>query len=130
MNQNVKQKFDAYPESARESLLMILTIAKEEQLGPVTESLKWGEPSYCVKGGSAVRMDWKEKSPNQFSVYFHCKTILVDTFKELYKNELVFEGNRALVFFCDHELHKTALGHCLSLALKYHQLKHLPMLGV
>jgi len=42
-------------------------------------------------------MAWKASKPNQYALYFHCKTTLVDTFKELYSDVLTFEGNRAIV---------------------------------
>ena len=58
---------------------------------------EWGEPSYLVKGGSTIRMDWKKANPEQYAMYFHCKTKLVDTFKELYQDVFKFEGNRAII---------------------------------
>lgn len=108
---------------------MILAEAKENGLGEVEETLKWGEPSYLVKGGSTVRYDWKEKSPDQYAIYFNCNTKLVDTFKELYGDKFRFEGNRAIVFGIKDFLHKKELKHCIKLTLTYHKVKHLPMLG-
>ena len=55
------------------------------------ETLKWGEPSYLTKYGSTVRMDWKEKNPEQFAVYFKCTSALVPTFKTIYKDKFKFE---------------------------------------
>ena len=133
MKQEVEEKFKGYPASIRKKLEtirdMILTEAKENGLGEVDETLKWGEPSYLVKGGSAVRYDWKEKYPNQYAIYFNCNTKLVDTFKELYGDKFRFEGNRAIVFGIKDALHKKELKHCIKLALTYHKVKHLPLLG-
>ncbi len=94
------------------------------------ETLKWGEPSYLTKGGSALRMDWKEKAPEQYAIYFNCNTSLVATFKEVYGDVFAFEGNRAIVFGETDQLPTDELKHCISLALTYHRAKHLPMLGV
>ncbi len=90
-NSDVAEIFRHYPERMRQKLLflrqLVLDTASEtEGVGKVEETLKWGEPSYILKSGSTVRMDWKEKNPHQYAMYFHCKTKLVDTFKELYSN--------------------------------------------
>lgn len=88
------------------------------------------EPSYLTKSGSTIRMDWKKSDPKQYAMYFHCKTKLVDTFKEIYRDKFNFEGNRAIVFSEDEEVPIEELKHCIALSLTYHSKKHLPMLGV
>ena len=133
-NPNVAAAFARYPEPIREKLLrlrqLVLDTAVEtEGVGAIDETLKWGEPSYLTMGGSTIRMDWKEKSLRQYALYFNCNSSLVGTFKELYGEEITFEGNRAIVFRETDELPVDALKHCVSLALRYHRLKHLPLLG-
>jgi len=93
------------------------------------ETLKWGEPSYLAEGGSTVRMNWAEKQPDQFSLYFNCNSILVETFRELYRDEFIFDGNRAVSFKLDEPVPEAALEHCISMAMQYHKLKKLPLLG-
>ena len=134
IDQGVARKFDSYPSQIKEKLLvlrsLILETASEiEGIGNVEETLKWGEPSYISNIGSTIRIDWKESKPDQYAMYFHCKTKLVDTFKELYREELQFEGNRAIVFGVGSKIPASALKHCISLSLTYHRIKHLPMLG-
>ena len=109
---------------------LILSTA-EETAGvlKLEETLKWGEPSYLTKHGSTVRIDWIPKSPQQFAIYFKCTSQLVPTFKNIYKNTFSFEGNRAIVFKLDEEPNEAALKHCIALALTYHKVKHLPLLG-
>ena len=131
----VAEVFDGYPEQVRSKLMilrqLIFTTASEtEGVRNVEETLKWGEPSYIAKSGSTIRMGWKKAQPDQYAMYFHCKTKLVDTFRELYREELKFEGNRAIVFNKGDEIPVSALKHCISLSLAYHRRKHLPMLGV
>ena len=46
--------------------------ADKDLLKELEETLKWGEPSYLVKKGSTIRMDWKSKAPNQYAMYFKC----------------------------------------------------------
>ena len=134
-NSDVAEVFDAYPDKIREKLMLLRQLVFEtaseiDDVGEVEETLKWGEPSYLVKGGSTIRMDWKKSKPTQFAMYFHCKTKLVDTFKELYNNKLKFEGNRAIIFGENDQIPVDELKHCIYLSLTYHSKKHLPMLGV
>jgi hypothetical protein len=130
----VADVFNEYPPSVKPQLLqlraLVLGAATEiEGLKQLEETLKWGEPSYLTKHGSTVRMDWKAKNPEQFAVYFKCTSKLVPTFKMLYKDKFKFEGNRAIVFNLTDKIPEAELKHCISLALTYHKVKQLPLLG-
>jgi uncharacterized protein DUF1801 len=134
-NAEVKKIFDAYPNNIRSKMMLlrqlILDTAKEmDDIKGIDETLKWGEPSYLTKGGSTIRVDWKKSKPEQYAMYFHCKTKLVDTFKELYKSNFNFDGNRAIVFNVKDKVAVNELKHCISLSLTYYSIKHLPLLGV
>ena len=133
-NPKVKEVFKNYPKSVQQQLFhlreLVLTAASEiNGLENLEETLKWGEPSYLTKYGSTVRMDWKEKNPEQFAIYFKCTSSLVSTFKTIYKDKFKFEGNRAIVFKLNDKIPDTQLKHCISMALTYHKIKHLPLLG-
>ncbi|HBC3888570.1 DUF1801 domain-containing protein [Vibrio parahaemolyticus] len=134
MDKVVKDRFDEYPDNARVRLEelrnLVFQVASELELGEVDETLKWGEPSYSVKTGSPLIMDWKLKSPNSCYLFFNCQTKLIDTFRELYSGELVFQGNRAIVLSLSKPLPEKVIKSCLELALTYHQRKNLPLLGV
>jgi hypothetical protein len=106
------------------------TASETAGVDTVEETLKWGEPSYVTKNGSTIRVAWKDSRPTQYAMYFHCKTKLVGTFKELYRDTFHFEGNRAIVFDDNDEIPVNELKHCISLSLTYHSRKHLPLLGV
>lgn len=133
MNPNIQAKFEKYPEAARLQLegvrKLILLIAKENKFGNIDESLKWNEASYRVKRGTTVRIDWKPEHPQVIKVYFHCQTHLIETFKEIYGTQFEYDGKRAIVLPLDTDLKQAPLGHCLKLAMKYHSIKHLPLLG-
>jgi len=134
-NPKVKDVFDNYPLTAKKQLLhlreLVLRTASEiEGLEKLEETLKWGEPSYLTKYGSTVRMDWKEKNPKQYAIYFKCTSSLIQTFKTVYKDKFKFEGKRAIIFQVNDKIPETELKHCISLALTYHKVKHLPLLGV
>lgn len=133
MDQSVKEKFESYPPKARNRLSeirkIIFEIAEEKNLGDITEELKWGEPSYSSKTGSPVRIDWKLKYPNQVSVFVNCKTVLIETYKEIYGSTLQYAGNREIVLPLSEPLPLPELRGCISMALQYHKLKRLPLLG-
>ena len=134
VNPDVARVFDGYPEHMRKKMmrlrqLVLDTTLETEGVDALEETLKWGEPSYLTKGGSTLRIAWKDRAPDQYAIYFNCNTSLVDTFKEVYGDVFTFEGNRAIVFGETDELPVDALKQRISLALTYHHVKHLPLLG-
>jgi len=134
-NKEVEKVFSHFPKEIREKLmtlrqLIIKTGGELKEVAPIEETLKWGEPSYLIKGGSTIRINWKKSTPDQYAIYFNCKTKLVDTFKERYKDEFKYEGNRAIVFKLNDTIPINELKHCILLALTYHSIKNLPMLGI
>lgn len=130
----VIEVFDNYPKPVKKQLLelrkLVLKTASEiDGLEKIEETLKWGEPSYLTKYGSTIRMDWKERNPEQYAIYFQCTSSLVETFKIIYKHTFKFDGKRAIVFQLNDKIPKAALKHCIALALQYHKVKQLPLLG-
>jgi hypothetical protein len=134
MDQAVAKKYESYPKEVRVQLLkirdLIYQVASQEKIDDLVETLKWGEPSYIAKKGSAVRVDWKSKTPDQYGIYFNCNTELIEIFKQIYGDLFKYEGNRAMVFPLAQKIPEKELVHCISLALRYKQLKNLPMHGV
>jgi hypothetical protein len=126
-NAEVLAKFDTYPPNVRRKLLALRelvfrTAAATESVGEIEETLKWGEPAYITKNGSGstIRMDWKKKTPNQYAMYFHCQTNLVETFRTMFPHDFKFEGNRALVFALEGKAPQDSLAMCIAAALTYH----------
>ncbi len=131
----VKSVFDTYPESVRDKMLalrnLIIETAREtDGITNLEETLKWGEPSYLTKNGSTLRMDWKSKTPDQYALFFKCTSRLVPTFNQKFTSHFKFEGTRAIVFQLQDEIPKDALKECIKAALVYHNVKHLPTLGM
>ena len=127
-------KFQSYPKEIKPKLnylrnLIIKTAREIDTIEEIEETLKWGEPSYLVKKGSTIRIDWKAKSPNQYAMYFKCTSKLVSTFKEVYGNTFKYENNRAIIFKLEDEIPEAELKDCISLALKYHSIKNIARLG-
>lgn len=128
-NAEVTKVFESYPVPARRKLLALReliyrTAAATPGVGELEETLKWGEPAYLTsqsKSGSTVRIAWKKAQPDSYAMYFNCQTTLVDTFRTLFPNELVFEGNRAIVFNTSEAIPVDAMAFCVAAALTYHR---------
>lgn len=131
----MKEKFSSYPQHIKtklDSLRALILESAEEHPGisGMEETLKWGEPSYLVKKGSTVRIDWKVKTPDQYAIYFKCTSRLVETFRAVYGDTFDYEKNRAILFSLDDEVPKIALKKCITAALRYHHVKNEPLLGM
>jgi hypothetical protein len=133
-NPEALQKFKSYPTKIAPKLKylreLVLETASELELENLEETLKWGEPSYLAKKGSTLRMDWKAKNPNQYAMYFKCTSKLVETFKKIHSDTFKYEKNRAIIFNLDDKVPKEALKECIRATLTYHNVKHLPLLGM
>ena len=126
----IREAIDTYPAAARKRVLALRELILEtaealDSVGPLTETLKWGEPAYlpAKRGiGSTVRIAWNPRNPRQYAMYFICNTNLVDTFRTLFP-EQKFEGNRALLFDLDEDLPVDVVATCVELTLTYHLRK-------
>ncbi len=121
---------NSYPKHIRQKMMILRqpvldTVSETEGTGKLQEAIKRGEPSYLTRSRSAIKTGWKKSEPDQYAMYFHCKTKLVNIFKELYRDKFKFENNRAIVFDKDDEI-ANAL-YCI--VITCHNKKYLPMLG-
>lgn len=105
---------------------LILRAAQEADIGPLSESLKWGQPAWRPvrpRQGSTVRLMWEAKSPQTLALYVDCKTTLCATMQEIYPADFQYENNRALHFQLDAPLPEQAIDHLARLTFTYHR-KH------
>ena len=129
------KKFNSYSPVIKKKLthLRKLIIDTAEELDSITEieeTLKWGEPSYLTKKGSTIRMDWKEKTPDQYQIYFKCTSKLVPTFREVFRDSLNYENNRAIIIGMKEKVPEKKIKKCIAAALQYHLVKEKPHLGI
>ncbi len=125
----VAAAYDRFPADQRARLMdlrdLIFTLADEtDGVGPLTETLKWGEPSYLTeasRSGTTIRLGRPKSNPEACAVFFNCRTSLVEEARESCSEAFVFEGNRALVIPADRKLPREALALCLTAALTYHR---------
>ena len=134
-NPKIDSIFDSYPDTVRDKMqflreLVIETAEEIEEINELEETLKWGEPSFLTKNGSTLRIDWKEKTPNQYSMYFKCTSRLVETFRIVFDTKFQFEGNREIVFQLTQKIPVKELKECIRATLTYHKVKHLMTLGI
>lgn len=130
--EDVAAVFASYPEAVRAPLLelrqLILDTADAtDGVGPIEETLKWGQPSYLTSttgAGSTVRVaPTGPRSDHDYAMYFICSTNLVETFEGLFGELFTYEGNRALLFSLDEAPPENELRECVAMALTYHQAK-------
>ncbi len=127
----VKAVFEAYPQQMRAALLelralILSAVVHQPQIGPITETLKWGQASYLPsrpRVGTTLRIDAVRNSTTTYALLFHCQSRLADEFRETYPDRFDIVGNRAMHFEVGQKLPARELGHCVALALTYHTRK-------
>ena len=103
--------------------LILDTATENAAIGPLEETLKWGQPAFltsATKSGTTVRINQHGKSDDQYALYVHCQTDLLERYRQLYGDTLSFQGNRAIVFDVADEIPIDAVKHCVAMALTYH----------
>ena len=128
MDPAVAAVMDAYPAALRERLmrlraLILDTAAATEGVGPLEETLKWGQVSYLTSAtgsGTTVRID-RDKRTGQPAIYVNCQTDLLSRYRALYPDAFGYDGERGVVL--GEAPDEAALRHVIALALTYHAAK-------
>ena len=123
----VNRAFDALPAPIGKRLLQVRELifaaaAAHDDVGSLTETLKWGEPAYLTDetgSGSTIRLG-RLKGSEQAAILFNCRTTQIDAFRERFPDRFEYRQTRALLLPVTGKLPKQELGVCLSLALTYH----------
>lgn len=123
MPPRVAAVFASYPAGVRAKLLqlrriILTTASRMDGVGPLEETLKWGQPAYLAKEGSTIRIDRVKEEPGRYAIHFICHTDLVARFRELYP-QLDYRGNRSITFGSRDKIPENALRHCISMTLTY-----------
>ncbi len=125
---DVRAAFNTFPPRLRAPLLklrghILATAARTPGVGALTETLKWREPAYLPstpRTGTTIRINAVKGADDLYAAYFHCQTTLVQTFRTLYPDTFIYEGNRAIILSTRRRPQTTPLRHCIALALTYH----------
>ena len=126
--------FPDAPSKARACLkalrtLIIDTARTTPGVGPLTETLKWGEPAFlteATKSGTTIRLGWKPAEPGTVRLLVHCSTTLVNDWRDRYAGTLAMEGTRAIRLDAAAPLPRAELAHCIAMALTYHARRARP----
>lgn len=122
----VAEAYAAFPDLERAKLLALRQLifdvaARDPQVGPLEETLKWGQPAYltpATKSGTTLRLGIPKTGGD--AVFCHCQTTVISDFKALFGGAFVYDGHRAVLFSTvgDLPIDKAAL--LVSAALRYH----------
>ncbi|MEM8787134.1 MAG: DUF1801 domain-containing protein [Pseudomonadota bacterium] len=101
-NDAVAAAFAAFPDAARPGLMRLRamifdTAAGMPQVGPLTETLKWGQPSYApAKRGIGSPLRLGAPKTGGAAIYAHCNTTIIGDFRAFEPGAFTFEGNRGV----------------------------------
>lgn len=132
MPTKVAATFASYDTDVRAKLLemrdlVLETAAETSGVGPIEETLKWGQPSYLTpttRSGSTIRIaPTSVDSDFDYAMFFICNTTLVEDFTDLFGDTLTYDGNRALLFSVDTAVPHDEIRQCIAMALTYHLTK-------
>ena len=125
----VSAVFDAASSTTRNRLvelrdLIFRTANGLDAVSELSETLKWGEPSYTpIKRGVGSSVRLTARDDGSTALMFICHTHIVEQFRELYPDSLTFEGNRAIIFAPDVAIPEAETAHCIAMALTWHLTK-------
>lgn len=125
----VAAAFDAFPEPIRLRLLSVrrliyTTASTTPGVGPLRETLKWGEPAYLTEvtgSGSTIRLGRSRSPAASCAILFNCRTTLIETFRAHFSETFAYQGNRAILLGASGPLPTEPLAICLAMALTYHR---------
>ena len=130
ISEAVKAVFAAAPEGARRRMVMlravIFEVAAAQEVGPLTETLKWGEPAWLTEAsgaGTTLRMGWKPARPDHVGLFVNCQTDLVDRYRAEFPDVFEYDGNRAVWVPVDGDVPEVPLRWVVAQALTYHRDK-------
>lgn len=127
MPAEVARVFAGFPGPVRARLetlrgLILAVAAATDGVGPLTETLKWGEPAYrglSLRRGTTIRLGWPKTDPARVAVYVNCRTTLVATWRALFADSLAFAGNRAILLPVAGPVPEDEVAQCIAMALTY-----------
>ena len=118
----VARAFDLLPVALRPPLdrlrALIFAVAETQAAGPITETLRWGEPAYIAPKGATLRLG--QANTGEAALFVTCTTTLIDDFRPVAPAGMRFEGTRAVLFDPAAQVDEAALSVLIARALRYH----------
>lgn len=100
--------------------------ARTPDVGPLTETLKWGEPAYltqATRAGSTLRIGPIRGHEDCVAIFVNCRTVLADTFRARFGDHLHVVGDRAVQVGLSGPL-DDALSEVVALTLTYNRWRN------
>ena len=100
-------------------------VAATADIGPLDESLKWGQPAWrprAPRTGSTLRLNWSAADPARITAYVDCKTDLAAQMHLRFPDLPGNDGRRALSFNLS-DPNTEALWQLAHLTFTYHRAK-------
>ncbi|QPH55894.1 DUF1801 domain-containing protein [Pontivivens ytuae] len=118
---NLEAAFASFPESERDALLTLrqLILDTAKTIGPIEESLKWGQPAYRTPKGSTLRLGLPKSGG--YAIYAHCQTTIISDFRSLFPDDFRYDGNRGVLFATGETPGQEKLRLLIRSALTYQQ---------
>lgn len=117
----IKAAYAAFPEPARTALLslraLIYQTAATLPIGPLSESLKWGQPSYTTAKSTPVRLALTKQG--DIAILTHCQSTVISDFRAIAPPDMRFDGNRALLLDPSNPPPEAAIAPLIRAALSY-----------
>ncbi|MBY5932280.1 hypothetical protein KUV51_04645 [Tateyamaria omphalii] len=127
---DILARVETWPTPAQTHFLRTRTLVHEvatsEDIGPLDESLKWGQPAWRptrARTGSTLRVDWSPSTPNRLLAFVDCKTDLAAQMDLRFPGQFHNDGRRALGFDTETPLDEDAVWQLAQLTLTYHRAK-------
>ncbi len=123
----VEAAFDAFPSAVRGRLLelreTIFDTAKGiNGLGPLQETLKWGQPAYLTpicKPGTTLRLGVPKRGG--YALFVHCQTRVIPEFRAQFPDVFSYDETRAVLLRETAAPDMAALRLLIRSALTYHR---------
>lgn len=107
--------------------IVIETAAAHAAVGPLTETLKWGEPSFLTqigRSGSTLRIAWKAKHPTEIGLFVICHTDLIEQVRTHYPTAFRYDGSRAAYQCLTQPIPSDAVSYLAMRAQTFHLKEH------
>lgn len=95
--------------------------AQDPRIGPLTETLKWGQPAYLTattKSGTTLRLGVPKTGG--CAIYAHCATTVISRYAQAFADLDNVEGNRAVHFATAQDIAPDRIALLIRHALTYH----------
>lgn len=119
---NVATVLNALHPRLMELRALIFAAAEATGTMPLTETLKWGQPSYLPhkKAGTTLRLG---EDAGQPTLFVPCSTNLLDRYRDAFPTEFTYSGTRAVHVPSTSPNSDAAFQQIAAMALTYHRDK-------